>query len=338
MTITTPATLPTTQRLDQLTVMLSATGGVPPYTWSLTGNPAAPGYALPPETGRPALQPVLPAGLSLDPVSGHISGMPQTSGWYEFEVQVSDQCGSDTQWFDLMVTCSVPTITTTSIAPATVGDDYLQIIEATGGKSPYSWQVTLPLGLSADVVDDQLVISGTPTMTGPDLDTDLPNDQDLTYNDSGAVPIHVEVAGSACDCTSCGTGCVVDDEVFLLTVETGDPAIDAYADPDAPPPAPSQLAITTTTLPNGAADQDYDAGITFSESTGPYTWSIQGALPPGLSLTQDGELLGTPSSPGCYAFIVRIDDGLPDDDVDAQAVEQNYVLAIKPPTCNGDVP
>jgi hypothetical protein len=50
---------------------LAATGGVPPRTWEVIAGS-------------------LPAGLSLDPVSGTISGAPTALGLYRFVVEVSD--------------------------------------------------------------------------------------------------------------------------------------------------------------------------------------------------------------------------------------------------------
>jgi hypothetical protein len=53
---------------------LSASGGIPPYIWSVVaGN--------------------LPAGLSLDPASGEISGIPTVAGINNFTVQVQDDVG-----------------------------------------------------------------------------------------------------------------------------------------------------------------------------------------------------------------------------------------------------
>src|SRR5262249_19734472 len=39
----------------------------------------------------------------------------------------------------------------------------------------------------------------------------------------------------------------------------------------------------------------------------PYTWSINGSLPPGLNLSSN-VILGTPTTPGAYNFIVTVVD------------------------------
>ncbi len=56
---------------------LQATGGTPPYTWSVLGSS-------------------LPAGLSLSPASGIIAGIPTVSGTFTLNVQVSDSAGDST--------------------------------------------------------------------------------------------------------------------------------------------------------------------------------------------------------------------------------------------------
>jgi hypothetical protein len=50
---------------------LAATGGVPPYVWSIAHGS-------------------LPPGLALDAASGTISGAPTMAGTYDFTVQVAD--------------------------------------------------------------------------------------------------------------------------------------------------------------------------------------------------------------------------------------------------------
>jgi alpha-tubulin suppressor-like RCC1 family protein len=55
-----------------LSVQLSATGGLPPYTWTADN---------------------IPAGLSLDPSTGVISGTPTTVGGYSLQVSATDQVG-----------------------------------------------------------------------------------------------------------------------------------------------------------------------------------------------------------------------------------------------------
>lgn len=72
-------------------------------------------------------------------------------------------------------------------------------------------------------------------------------------------------------------------------------------------------AIITTSLADGELTVAYDAALTAEYGTGPYTWSIIGTLPAGLTL-QTGcvgltcAIVGTPTAVGTTNFTVQIED------------------------------
>src|SRR5208283_3930826 len=69
------------------------------------------------------------------------------------------------------------------------------------------------------------------------------------------------------------------------------------------------LNISTTTLPVGAIGDVYKEGLLATGGQQPFTWTIDsGALPPGLSLTTDGVISGTPTTVGNYGFTLRVTD------------------------------
>jgi hypothetical protein len=129
---------------------LSASGGQPPYNWSLASGS-------------------LPPGLSLDPQGGDIYGTPLTAGTYPFSVQVTDGVQTS-QPRPLSIAIAAPSIpapltivTASQLAPATVATAYSQTLAATGGSGQYSWALTsgsLPAGLSLGLSG---AITGTPT-------------------------------------------------------------------------------------------------------------------------------------------------------------------------------
>ena len=98
-----------------------------------------------------------------------------------------------------------------------------------------------------------------------------------------------------------------------------------------------QLAITTTTLPNGTEGTPYSATIGTSGGTPPISFSItQANFPPGLTITQPpvtsttDTLAGTPTLAGNYTFSESVaDSGSP-----TEAATQNYTVTVlpQPPT------
>ncbi len=69
------------------------------------------------------------------------------------------------------------------------------------------------------------------------------------------------------------------------------------------------LSITTQNLPVGNVGASYSGTLAATGGQTPYTWSINGSLPSGLSLTpSSGVISGTPSSSGVYGFTATVTD------------------------------
>ncbi|HET6256193.1 MAG TPA: MBG domain-containing protein [Puia sp.] len=73
------------------------------------------------------------------------------------------------------------------------------------------------------------------------------------------------------------------------------------------------LVFSPTTLPDGLYGSVYPSQtLTVTGGTAPYSFSISaGSLPPGISLSGDGTLSGTPTAAGAYAFTVTATDNSP---------------------------
>jgi uncharacterized protein (TIGR03437 family) len=73
---------------------------------------------------------------------------------------------------------------------------------------------------------------------------------------------------------------------------------------------PASLAITTPApLPDGSTQQHYSTMLTAAGGTPPYSWSVQGALPPGLSLdAAAGSISGPPLIAGTTTFQITVTD------------------------------
>jgi hypothetical protein len=127
---------------------IPATGGTPPYVWSLSSG-------------------TLPAGLGLT-TKGNIHGTLVASGATTFTIAVQDSeavPAATTATFSLTVESKL-VVTTISLPPATIDVNYTATLGAAGGTAPYAWLLqegNLPPGMSFGQTG---VISGTPSATG----------------------------------------------------------------------------------------------------------------------------------------------------------------------------
>jgi hypothetical protein len=129
----------------------TASGGAEPYTFAM---------------GLGAL----PAGLTLDPATGELSGTATESGTFSFQVVATDASGcSGAQEYVLTIGCAAITIAPnrTRLGTGTAGTPGSVTISATGGTAPYTFEVVagaLPDGATLDPATGE--VSGTPTTAG----------------------------------------------------------------------------------------------------------------------------------------------------------------------------
>ena len=144
LTITTGSPLPDGTQGVAYSASLAATGGTAPYTWSVTSGQ-------------------LPAGLALDASNGSITGLPSAVESQTFIVTATDaDLNTATAEFSLRVLAPLE-ITTATLPGGTAGTPYDQLVEASGGATPYAWSVSagaLPAGLVLDPATGR--VSGTP--------------------------------------------------------------------------------------------------------------------------------------------------------------------------------
>jgi len=102
---------------------------------------------------------------------------------------------------------------------------------------------------------------------------------------------------------------------------------------------PALGSISPSSLPNGTLGVSYTQNLSVSGGSGNFTWSIEGELPPGLSLTPSGSsatISGTPTqydsdplTPGNqpYDFTIIVTDNAPP----TTFTSRSYSLTIDPP-------
>lgn len=73
--------------------------------------------------------------------------------------------------------------------------------------------------------------------------------------------------------------------------------------------ASAQFSFTPARLPDASAGTRYYQEFHATGGTAPYTWSVRGSLPPGITFdTPSATLTGVPTTPGNYRFIVLLTD------------------------------
>jgi hypothetical protein len=137
--------------------LLGGTVGTP-YSQTVTATGGNGSYTFSVSVGS------LPAGLSLNPSTGVISGTPTTAATSNFSLTATDGNGATgTQSYTVTINAAV-VVSTPSLPAATAGTPYSQNVVATGGTGSYSFSVSagsLPAGLTLSPSTG--VISGTPT-------------------------------------------------------------------------------------------------------------------------------------------------------------------------------
>jgi len=72
--------------------------------------------------------------------------------------------------------------------------------------------------------------------------------------------------------------------------------------------APTVVVLPNSSLPAGTVGTAYSQTLTASGGTSPYTFSVSGTLPAGLTLSSGGVLSGTPTVAGSYSFQIVATD------------------------------
>ena len=232
---------------------VQATGGTGALTWSISAG-------------------TLPPPLTINPATGEISGTPDSSGTFNFTVQVTDTFPrSDTQALSITIAAVLvpPTITTEALPRGTVGTGYNRTLQRSGGTTPFTWSFTGTLPPDLNLNPSTGVISGTPSAAG-------------TFNFTPRVTDSLSLT----DTTPPG---------LSITIVH--------------PPAPT---VTTTSLPGGTVGTPYSRTLQASGGTGTLVWSVtSGSLPSNLSLAPTtGVISGNPTSPGTSDFTAEVTDSV----------------------------
>jgi len=213
----------------------------------------------------------LPAGLTLDPATGIISGTPLTSGSFSFTVQVTDSSTAPaTTSQALTIRIGAPlVISNASLFDGVVGIAYSETLNSTGGLGNTTWSIAsgaLPLGIN---ISSAGVLSGTPTI----------------LNTAGT-PVTIQVQDSALPLQTT----TISGNIHIAPVLT--------------------IATPTGPLPDAVVGLAYNFTFKSNGGLTPITWSVKsGSLPSGLTLSPSGTITGTPTTGGSFSFTIQASDG-----------------------------
>lgn len=313
-----PATLPNEILGTHYRQTVTASGGMAPYTFTISSGS-------------------LPFGLALAS-NGIVEGIPVLTGTFEFTVTATDALGcSSTAAYGIRIDCGAPTV----LPAATVGVEYPPFPLLFDGTPPFACAVsagTLPRGLRPDAC----IIKGTPETTGRyDVvveSTDaagvrrshcltivvgecpivfLPPDPPAgtacelyphTFDASGGTPPYVFTApesalppGWVLSSTGELSGMTPAAGTYVIPVTATDALSQScsrtYTIPVRCPPPEGTAVI----LPDGIVGVPYNEPIPAPACGGPATFS---GTPPSPLFIEHGMVRGIPATPGTYRFVV----------------------------------
>jgi len=232
--------------------VIFVSGGKPPYSVAIRSG-------------------TLPPGLSLNPTSGNITGMPKTSGSYGFTTFISDSSHTSgrSERFAISVGQGAPIAAAVqvSISPAS-----LSLVSGTSYQ--FAAQVFNSANTQVGWSSSAGAISASGLFTAP------------TVSNTATVEL---VATSKAD----------PGKRAIASITVNPPAVSV-----------TPLSIVNTSLPEATEGAPYSTTLHAAGGTAPYHWKIaSGSLPTGLAFdSTDAGIGGITSQTGAFPFVAELSD------------------------------
>ena len=327
------STLPQATAGLSYNTVLSAQGGLSPYTFSSSGSS-------------------VPEGLVLSS-NGTLSGTPTRAGIYTLPIQITDAAAVLTTVNASLRINSPSGLTFTSTPPSgNAGSLYDFTFAGQGGTAPYSWDIqfgggTLPSGLTLTSAGR---LSGTPTVPGVyPIVVRLTDANGSSFQSMFSLQINANTFSISTSSLAGGfsnvpysqtisavggtppysfgllsgtlpLGLTISSSGLISGVPSASGAFNFFlrATDNMNAAAQASFSITITgtgprilvsSLPTGILSQPYAGSLIVQGGTAPYIFSlVSGLLPAGLTLNNNGGLSGTPATSGVFPVTVRATD------------------------------
>jgi hypothetical protein len=236
----------------------------------------------------------LPAGLSLS-AAGVLTGTATAGGNFNFTVQTIDSSGgggpfTGQRTYALVVDPPTLIVNPGNLPNGQVGVNFNQTVSMTGGTGPYSFSL-----LSGTL---PVGISLTPTGL-------------LSGTPIGGGVFNFTVEGKD---SSTGSGPYVKDWDYTLTINS------------------PTITLSPATLPFAQVGVSYSQQLTAAGGTSPYSnfALATGNMPPGMSVTSGGTIIGTPTATGNFSFAISVTDS--SSGTGPYTESQQFLLTVRAPT------
>jgi len=278
---------------------ITVKGGLSPYTFDLVEG-------------------ALPFGVKITKLffGIELSSSPRRSGNFMFTIQATDATGDTTQKKFYWRIIPELSILTNSLSNAVLHEPYQEILLTEFGLPPYYWDIikgTLPKGLNLRQENELWTIEGIPL--------EQPDDCEITFQvtDSSLISWKKEV-------TLC-LKIIGNDEKRSFSMhqpyEISDEIFTDNQHNKSEPFLDKLFFLSPSFLKSIVIYTSYQKEIIVSGGKAPYTFTLlNGNLPSGITLMDNGRLEGISDKIGKASFVIKVTD------TEGQTTEQNFSIEV----------